>query len=83
MIFQYFFFLNRVHIQYPGGGGGGGGTWVFRVLIRSLSKFKNTPKALISGQKCTLILKKRWLFPVKNTPSFIKTQTLDEREHAF
>ena len=27
--------------------------------IRSLSKFKNTPKALISGQKSTLILIKR------------------------
>ena len=38
-----------------GGGGGGGGTWLFRGRIRSLSKFKNTPKALISGQKSTLI----------------------------
>ena len=42
---------------YPEGGGGGG-TWVFRGggRIRSLSKLKNTPKALISGQKSTLIL---------------------------
>ena len=36
-----------------------GGTWVFRGRIRSLSKLKNTPKALISGQKSTLISLKR------------------------
>ena len=40
-------------------GGGGGGTWIFKGCIRSLSKFKNTPKALLSGQKSTLILIKR------------------------
>ena len=53
--------------QVPGGGGGGGGGG----CIRSLSKLKNTPKALISGQKSTLILiKKRWLFPVNKHPFF-------------
>ena len=41
-----------VNSEIPGGGGGGGGA--FRGRIRSLSKFKNTPKALISGQKSTL-----------------------------
>ena len=73
----------------PGGGGGGGGggghvgiyggtlTLVIKVL-------KNTPKALISGQKSILILKKNAdFFQYKNTPSFIKTMTLDEREHIF
>ena len=47
---------------FPGGGGGGGGGWgslrYLGVCIRSLSKFKNTPKALIPGQKSTLIFKK-------------------------
>ena len=38
---------------------GGGGALVFRGYIHSLSTFKNTPKALISGQKSTLIFKKR------------------------
>ena len=38
--------------------------------IRSLSKFKNTPKALISGQKSTLILIKRWPFPLNRYPFF-------------
>ena len=41
--------------MHPGGGGGGGGA--LRYLggyIRSLSKLKNTPKALISGQKAPL-----------------------------
>ena len=50
------FFVNRItaFIQIPGGSLGylGG-------CIRSLSKLKNTPKALISGQKSTLILIKR------------------------
>ena len=36
----------------------GGGAFIFRGRIRSLSKFRNTPKALISGQKSTLILNK-------------------------
>ena len=48
----------KVHLSYMPGGGGGG-TWVFRGRIRSLSKLTNTPKALISGQKSTLILIKR------------------------
>ena len=41
-----------------GGGGGGGGEGALRYLggrIRSLSKLKNTHKALIFGQKSTLI----------------------------
>ena len=46
--------------QKPGGGGGGGGALGYLGgCIRSLSKLKNTPKALISGQKSTLILIKR------------------------
>ena len=41
-----------VLINSPGGGGGGGGSPRYLGgCIRSLSKFKNTPKALISGQK--------------------------------
>ena len=48
--------------MYPGGGGGGGGGgWggggalgYLGGCIRSLSKLKNTPKALISGQKAPL-----------------------------
>ena len=76
--------------QKPRGGGGGGGeggvgvTLLFRGgggCIHSLSKFENTTKALISGQKSTLIFKKRRLFPVRISPSFIRTLTLDEREH--
>ena len=44
----------------PGGGGGGEGALGYLGgCIRSLSKLKNTPKALISGQKNTLILIKR------------------------
>ena len=53
---------NTVTDQPGGGGGGGGGGHlgrVFRGRIRSLLKLKNTPKALISGQKNTLILIKR------------------------
>ena len=41
------------------GGGGGGALGYLGGCIRSLSKLKNTPKALISGQKSTLILIKR------------------------
>ena len=41
------------------GGPGGGALGYLGGCIRSLSKFKNTPKALISGQKSTLILIKR------------------------
>ena len=43
----------------PGGGGGGGSLGYLGGRIRLLSKFKNTHKALISGQKNTLILIKR------------------------
>ena len=54
---------------------GGGAPRYLGGYIRSLSKISNTPNALISCQKSTLIK--------KNTPSLIKTLTLDEREHAF
>ena len=40
-------------------GGGGGGTWVIRGAHTLVIKIKNTPKALISGQKSILILIKR------------------------
>ena len=43
------------HLGTEGGGG----------RIRSLSKFENTPKALISGQKSTLILIKTLTFSSK------------------
>ena len=42
-----------------------GGTCVFRGRIRSLSKLKNTLKALIPGQKSTLILLKTLTFSTK------------------
>ena len=51
-------------------GGGGGALGYLGGCIRSLSKFKNTPKALISGQKSTLILIKRWFFPLNKHPFF-------------
>ena len=41
------------------GGGGGGALGYLGGCICSLSKLKNNPKALISGQKSTLILIKR------------------------
>ena len=44
-------------LKIPGGWGGGGGGGALGYLgrrIRSLSKFKNTPKALISGIKAPL-----------------------------
>ena len=58
-------------MMMPGGGGGGGGEGVggaLRYLVgciraRSLSKFKNTPKVLIAGQKSTLIFEKTLTFP--------------------
>ena len=68
-----------------GGGGGGGGTQVQRGRIRLLSKSINTPKALISGPKSTLNFNKTLTFSSEYyTPlSFIKTLTLDYREHVF
>ena len=52
------------------GGGGGGGGWGLALRyrggrIRSFSKFKNTPIALISGHKNTLILIKTLTFSSK------------------
>ena len=45
-----------VTIPEGGGGGGGGGVGhLGRGRIRSLSKFKNAPKELISGQKVPLL----------------------------
>ena len=72
MILQLIKFPSLDHSYYwqrgGGGGGGGLGASVFRGYIRSLSKFKNTPKALISAPKSTLNLNKRLLFPVKKHP---------------
>ena len=45
--------------SYTEARGGGGALGYLGGRIRSLSKLKNTPKALISGQKSTLILIKR------------------------
>ena len=51
---------SAIDVQPGGGGGGGGGALGYLGgCTRSLSKLKNTPKALISGQKSTLILIKR------------------------
>ena len=47
------------------GGGGGGALEYLGGRIRSLSKLKSTPKALISGQKSTLILIKTLTFSTK------------------
>ena len=55
---------------FPPREGGGGALRYIGGYIRSLSKFRNTPKALILGQKSTLIFKKRWPFPVKRHPFF-------------
>ena len=49
----------------PTRGGGGGALGYLGGRIRSLSKLKNTPKALISGQKSTLILIKTLTFSTK------------------
>ena len=58
----------------------GGSLWYLEGCIRSFSKLKNIPKALIPGQKRTLIFKNADIFSSKKThPSFIKTMTLDER----
>ena len=63
--------FNQVIGIYRGGGGGGGGALGYLGgCIRSLSKFKNTPKALISGQKSTLILIKSRFFPLNKHPFF-------------
>ena len=47
---------------------GGGSLWYLEGCIRSFSKFKNTPKALIPGQKRTLIFKNADIFSSKKTP---------------
>ena len=67
---KFAYFRNKVKpevdvIPFPPGGGGGGGAWALGYLggrIRSLSKLKNTLKALISGQKITLVLIKTFNF---------------------
>ena len=53
VIFQY---ISKMLLTNPGGGALLGGR------IRSLSKLKNTRKALISGQKSTLVLIKTLTF---------------------
>ena len=60
--------MEVILIKYLAGGGGALGYLGGR--IRLLSKFKNTPKALISGQKSTLILIKRWFFQLNKHPFF-------------
>ena len=59
------FIANFKIFPWWGGEGWGVGTQVQRGRIRSLSKFKNTPKALISGHKSTLILIKTLTFSSK------------------
>ena len=57
---------NGCCLLFPlGGGGGGGDLGYLGGRIRSLSKLKNTPKALIIGQKSTLILIKTLTFSSK------------------
>ena len=61
-------FIANFKIFSRGGGGGGGWGLALRYRggrIRSFSKFKNTPKALISGHKSTLILIKTLTFSSK------------------
>ena len=61
-----YFQLTSELIPGGGGGGGGGALWYLEGRIRSLSKYKNTPIALISGQKSTLtLIKKTLTFPTK------------------
>ena len=57
--YTYVIYPAKYHSIYIPGGGGGGALGYLGGCIRSLSKLKNTPKALISGQKSTLILIKR------------------------
>ena len=60
-------------IYNPGGGGGGGALWYLRGggdAYARYQKIKNTSKALISGQKNTLIFAIRWRFPVNKKPFF-------------
>ena len=55
------------------GRGVGGSLWYLEGCIRSFSKFKNTRKALISGQERTLIFKNADIFPVKKHPFYQNT----------
>ena len=68
-----------------GGGGGGGSLWYLGVVYYQNLKIPLRPKALISGQKSTLKKKQKNadFLQYKNTLSFIKTMTSDEREHIF
>ena len=49
----------------------------------SYQNFKIGLKHLFLAKKASLFLKNADFFQYKNTPSFIKTMTLDEREHTF
>ena len=55
---------NKTFTRMPGGGGGGALEYLGG-RIRSLSQLKSSPKALISGQKSTLILIKTLTFSTK------------------
>ena len=46
----------KVHAMFKLSKPGVGALWYLGGRMRSLSKFKDTPKALISGRKSTLIL---------------------------
>ena len=66
----------------------GGALWYLGGYINASYqnlKIPLRPKALISGQKSTLLKNKKNadFFQYRNTPSFIKTITLDEREQVF
>ena len=56
---------NSENELYTRGGGGGGALGYLGGCIRSLSKLKNTPKALISGQKSPPYFNKTLIFSSK------------------
>ena len=61
----YILVMFKTRRSTPGGGGGEALRYRVWGRDRSLSKLKNTPKALISGQKNTLILIKMLIFSSK------------------
>ena len=63
-----------------GGGGGGGGTWVYRGAHKLVIKIKKYPISTDFWPKKHPYFE---FFHYINTPSSIKTLTLDEREHVF
>ena len=64
--YGYYYYYCRYYCCRCPGGGGGGALGYLGGCIRSFIKIKkNTPKALISGQKSTLILNKTLIFSTK------------------